>query len=189
MLTAGLARLQSSKLNESLSRIEVRLGGMPSRRSRVGMVLRKTAQHAFRETARISDFLHRQKFKTCKRYNVLGDAHGLTFNCFQARAFLSRQRSCAWMISALSDARASLRFDIWAYVIMPEHCHVLIFPRLPKYDISLILSAIKIPVTRRAKAFLQKNAPDALALMRDEQPNPSYAAKLRKPGFSSVDVT
>ena len=57
----------------------------------------------------------------------------------------------------------ALVFDIWAYVIMPEHCHVLIFPRLPKYDISPILFAIKVPVTRKAKLFLQKNAPASLA--------------------------
>ena len=51
--------------------------------------------------------------------------------------FSLKLRTCEWMISSLNDARVSLRFDIWAYVIMPEHCHVLIhFPRLPEYDIS-----------------------------------------------------
>jgi len=74
------------------------------------------------------------------------------------------------MISALMEARTDLCFDIWAYVIMPEHCHILIFPRLPKYDISRILQRIKIPVTRKAKAFLEKNAPAYLSLMRDQQP-------------------
>jgi len=125
---------------------------------------------------------HRQKFKTCDRYNVPGDAHGLTFNCFHGRAFLSKPRSCEWMLSSLKDARAGLRFDIWAYVIMPEHCHILIFPRLPKYDISAILFTIKLPVTRNATAFLQKNAPGSLALMHDEQPNGKVAHRFWQRG-------
>ena len=130
----------------------------------------------------MSDLSRRQKFKTCQRYNVPGDAHGLTFNCFQGRAFLSKPRTCEWMISSLKAARADLQFDIWAYVIMPEHCHILIFPRLPKYDISPILIAIKLPVTRRAKAFLQRNAPESLVLMRDEQPNGKVAYRFRQRG-------
>ena len=86
------------------------------------------------------------------------------------------------MISALKDARAGLRFDIWAYVIMPEHCHVLIFPRLPKYDISAILFTIKLPVTRNATAFCRRTAPESLALMRDEQPNGKIAYRFWQRG-------
>jgi putative transposase len=125
---------------------------------------------------------HRQKFKTCKRYNDPGDAHGLTFNCFQGRAFLSKPRTCEWMISSLKEARASLRFDVWAYVLMPEHCHLLIFPRPPYYDISAMLFAIKVPVTRKAKDYLQENAPESLVLMRDAQPNGKVAYRFWQRG-------
>jgi len=65
---------------------------------------------------------------------------------------------------------------------MPEHCHVLIFPRRPKYDISAILFTIKVPVTQKAKAFLQKNAPRSLDLMRDEQPNGKVAYRFWQRG-------
>jgi putative transposase len=86
------------------------------------------------------------------------------------------------MISALKDARAALQFDIWAYVIMPEHCHVLIFPRLPKYDVSAILFTVKTPVTAKAIGFLKKNARESLALMRDEQPNGKVAYRFWQRG-------
>jgi REP element-mobilizing transposase RayT len=104
----------------------------------------------------------KQKFKTCRRYNTPGDVHVLTFNCFHGQAFLSKDRTRLWLVDSLDRARKRLEFDIWAYVIMPEHRHILVFPRTPAYSISQILEAIKLPVTRRAASFLQ--CLDAIAL-------------------------
>ena len=39
---------------------------------------------------------------------------------------------------------------IWAYVIMPEHVHLLIHPHGPSYEISKVLSSLKQPVSKRA---------------------------------------
>ena len=50
----------------------------------------------------------KQKFKTCRRYNTPGDAHSLTFNCFHAQAFLSKDRTRLWLIDALCAARKRL---------------------------------------------------------------------------------
>jgi len=124
----------------------------------------------------------RQKYKTCRRYNTPGDAHSLTFNCFHAQAFLSKDRTRLWLIDSLAEARELLEFDIWAYVIMPEHCDILIFPRRPTYSISRILEAIKLPVTRRAKCYLEHTAPGALRTMRDEQPNGKVAYRFWQRG-------
>ncbi len=124
----------------------------------------------------------KQKYKTCRRYDTPGDAHSLTFNCFHARAFLSKDRTRLWLIDALSKAHQRLEFDIWAYVIMPEHCHILIFPRRPTYSISRILEAIKLPVTRRAKKYLQRTVPESLQMMRDEQPNGQVAYRFWQRG-------
>ena len=46
-----------------------------------------------------------------------------------------------------------------AYVIMPEHVHLLIQPQGSDYDIAAILKAIKQPVARRAKRFLEEENP------------------------------
>jgi len=41
------------------------------------------------------------------------------------------------------------------YVIMPEHVHLLIYPRAEGYSISRILSTLKQPVSKRAILFVQ----------------------------------
>jgi putative transposase len=129
-----------------------------------------------------ADLPRRQKYKTCHRYNTPGDAHVLTFNCFHGEAFLSKDRTRLWLIDSLCRARERLSLDIWAYVIMPEHCHLLVFPRTPAYSISRILEAIKLPVTRRAKSFLQQTAPESLHRMRDEQPGGQVAYRFWQRG-------
>jgi len=111
------------------------------------------------------------KRKTCQRYNVPGDAHALTFSCFRRQAFLSRDRTRMWFLSALADARSDLAFDVWAYVVMPEHVHLVIFPRHDDYCISTILSSVKRPVARQAVHFVTQRAPRFLAAMCDAQPS------------------
>ncbi len=113
----------------------------------------------------------RTKHKTCRRFNEPGHAHALTFSCFQGRPFLSKDRTRQWFVNSLDAARRRLAFDVWAYVIMPNHCHVLVWPRSPIYSISEILTSIKLPVARRAVAWVKQNSPDNLQLMRDNQPS------------------
>ncbi len=109
--------------------------------------------------------------KNCKRYNNPGDAHALTFSCFQRRPFLCKDRSRQWLIEAINRAREEHRFHIWAYVIMPEHAHLLIWPVDLKYDVSKILKSIKQSVASRALAFVRREAPEFLRQMEDRQPN------------------
>ncbi len=111
------------------------------------------------------------KRKTCKRQDVPGDAHSLTFSCYRRQAFLSRDRSRRWFVEALSAARQEHKFDLWAYVVMPEHVHLLIFPRDDHYSMSGILLDIKRPVARKAVRYVKAHAPAFLDQMRDQQPN------------------
>src|SRR6516225_4955404 len=63
--------------------------------------------------------------KRCRRYNEPGRAHELTFSCYRRLPLLSRDRTREWLIEAIQAARAQERFDLWAYVVMPEHVHIL----------------------------------------------------------------
>src|SRR5262245_51512984 len=92
--------------------------------------------------------------KRCRRYNEPGNAHFLTFSCYLRQPFLSRDRSCKWFAEAVRRALIKHHYHLWAYVFMPEHVHLLVWPTQMKYDISLFLSAIKQPVTVRAVAFV-----------------------------------
>ena len=64
--------------------------------------------------------------KTCKRFDIDGDAHTLTFSCFHRLPLLSKPRSCQWVIDSLQRGRELGQYDLWAFVIMPEHVHVVL---------------------------------------------------------------
>ncbi len=109
--------------------------------------------------------------KQVRSYNEPGHAHELTFSCFRRLPLLCRDRSRQWFLDALEAARRLRNLAVWAYVIMPEHVHVLVSPRELTYEVRLIRTALKVPVQRRALTYLRRQAPDFLARLRDEQPN------------------
>jgi putative transposase len=109
--------------------------------------------------------------KRVKSYNIPGHAHELTFSCFQRLPLLSKDRSRQWFVEGLDQARRRRNFLLWAYVIMPEHVHVIVWPRDSVYEMRLIRTALKVPVQRKALAFLRRHAPGFLDRLRDEQPN------------------
>ncbi len=111
------------------------------------------------------------KRKTCKRYNIAGHAHALTFTCFRGQPLLSKDRSRTWLIEAIARAQAKHGFDLWAYCIMPEHAHLLLWPTHASYEISDILNSIKQSVAKRALLFLPSAAPAFLPHLEDRQPN------------------
>jgi putative transposase len=80
-----------------------------------------------------------EKHKKCKRFNQRGDAHFLTFTCYKRQPFLIKDRSKQWLLESLLYARHKHNFHLWAYVIMPEHVHLLLWPTTPEYSISKIL--------------------------------------------------
>ena len=43
----------------------------------------------------------RTKYKTCKRYDIAGHAHELTFTCFHGFKLLSKDRTRRWLIEAV----------------------------------------------------------------------------------------
>jgi len=105
-------------------------------------------------------FLKRRRRR--RNYNVPGDAHSLTFSCYRRYPFLSSERICLWLADAIEKARRELAFALWAYVLMPEHVHLLIWPRQREYDISAIRHSIKEPVGRKAIEFLVETNSDWL---------------------------
>jgi putative transposase len=111
------------------------------------------------------------KFKNCKRFNEVGHAHELTFFCFQRQPFLTGDHARLWLVDAVKLARSKHALHLWAYVVMPEHVHLLIWPTRSVYSISSILATIKQSVTRKALNHVRQNAPQFLRRMEDRQPN------------------
>jgi hypothetical protein len=54
----------------------------------------------------------KRKFNTCRRYNVPGDAHSLTFTWYHRRAFRSKDRTCQGIADAIASARMRWEFDL-----------------------------------------------------------------------------
>jgi putative transposase len=111
------------------------------------------------------------KFKLCKRYNNPGHAHELTFSCFRSQPFLLGDHARQWLVDAIQLARTKHSLHIWAYVVMTEHAHLLVWPARAEYSVSSLLATIKTSVTRRALHQVRKTALYFLAGMKDEQPN------------------
>ena len=112
--------------------------------------------------------------KKCRRYNFPGNAHELTFSCFRGRPFLSRDRTRGYLVDAIVAAKHKHAFDLWAYVFMPEHVHLLICPCEEAYSIAAILQAIKQPVSRRAMIYLRKHNPEGLAWLATDEMGVPY---------------
>ena len=57
----------------------------------------------------------------------------------------------------MDEMRRELHVALWAYVIMPEHAHVLIYPQHDDYEMRVILAALKRPVSQKAKKHLEQS--------------------------------
>jgi len=77
--------------------------------------------------------------------------------------FFSRERICEWFRQALEAARTKFGFQVWAYVLMPDHVHLLVHPGEAAGEMSRFLQAVKEPVARQAIAYLKANSPQWLA--------------------------
>ena len=94
----------------------------------------------------------------------------MTFSCYRRQAFLSKDGSRRWLIEAIDRARCKHSFHVWAYVIMPEHAHLLIWPTETIYDISAILNSIKLSVIKLALPHVRRVAPAFLPRMAERRP-------------------
>ena len=92
--------------------------------------------------------------KTRQAWNEPGHAHFLTYSCHRRLPLLSRAQTREWAIAALENTRRAWDVALWAYVIMPEHIHVVIYPRATGYEMRRILVALKRPVADAAREYL-----------------------------------
>jgi putative transposase len=119
--------------------------------------------------------------KQCKRYDIEGDAHCLTFSCYRRLPLFQKERSCRWMLDALKLGRDQGKFHLWAYVIMPEHVHIVLLPQ-PDFKISEILTTLKQSVSKRALIWIQRYSRDFLPQLEDLQPNGKRAHRFWQRG-------
>jgi REP element-mobilizing transposase RayT len=115
-----------------------------------------------------------------RAYNDPGHAHFLTFSCYHRHQFLTDDRVRMWLTDSIGIARTRNDFTLWAYVIMPDHVHVLIHPRWEEYSISKILRDIKEPVSHRVVRQVRETAAWKLKLMKARQGSARFIASGRQ---------
>lgn len=114
------------------------------------------------------------KFKTMKHHEIEGHAHYLTFSCYHRYKLLSKDRTCQWFIDAVAAARINHDFHLWAWVIMPDHAHLLLWPQRKKYQMGPMLRSIKQPVGQKAISYLEQHAPRFLQKLTVINRNRTY---------------
>lgn len=109
---------------------------------------------------------YRDRIVRPKSYYALGHAHEITFSCNRKIPFLSKVRPCQWLAEQLDQVRKELQYDLYAYVFMPDHVHLIVKPKVAEYNISTFLKMLKEPVSRRAIQHLREHSPEWLEEIR-----------------------
>ena len=107
--------------------------------------------------------------KTRRSWNAPGHAHEVTFSCQNRWQILSSPLAKEIVLRELDQARHRLNFALVAYVVMPEHVHLLIKPNEDKYSMARILLGIKSPSSRSIQRFLRKTRPEVVDRLRVER--------------------
>jgi putative transposase len=112
---------------------------------------------------------HRARHYRRRSFDEPGHVHELTFSCYNKYRFLRSERTCGWLARSIDEARGRWDFDLWAYVFMPEHVHLIVRPRGAGSAVASILKGIKQPVGRRAIRYLESEAPRWLPKLTRER--------------------
>jgi len=116
-----------------------------------------------------------------RHHDEPGHAHYLTFSCFHNQPFLKSVRACTWLTETILAAKAKSPFDLWAWVFMPDHVHLLIRP-CEDSAVGEILRAVKEPLSKRVAAWVRYHAPVFLPRMMDTQPSGRHTLRFWQPG-------
>jgi putative transposase len=144
--------------------------------------------------------MNRRKFKTIKHYHEPGDLHELTFSCYRQLKLLTNDAWRRYLVRTIDEAGEQCRLNLVAFVFMPEHVHLLVFPLDDKPAIDDYLAAVKRPVSADVKRDLQKAGSPLLKRLtvrerpgkysfRFWQEGPGYDRNLQAPAvvLSSID--
>lgn len=96
--------------------------------------------------------------KRVKHYHEPGDFHELTFSCYQRLPLLTNDTWRGHLAGSLDDALCEHAFRLVAFVFMPEHVHLLIWPTLRDAGpecVSRFLADVKVGSSQKVKAELE----------------------------------
>jgi putative transposase len=78
------------------------------------------------------------------------------FSCYRRSDYLCDDTACAMFIEELEKSRKIYSFKLRAYVLMPGHVHLFIWPENTSYNSAKILSGTKGIMSKRYSFYLQE---------------------------------
>jgi putative transposase len=92
--------------------------------------------------------------KRIRHYHECGHIHELTFSCYQRQPLLTNDAWQAMLAASIDRAMEGHRYQLAAFVFMPEHVHLVVYPLPEAGTIDSLLKAIKRPFAYRIKQLL-----------------------------------
>jgi putative transposase len=98
--------------------------------------------------------------KRVKHIHEPGHLHELTFSCYRRLPLLTNDLWQVMLAESIDRAIERHHYRLIAFVLMPEHVHLLVLPERDASTISKLLFAIKRPYSYRIKQLLtEKKSP------------------------------
>ncbi len=97
------------------------------------------------------------KKRRIKHFDIAGHAHELTFSCYKQMQLLADDQRRGLLSHSIDRAMESKDYTLLAFVYMPEHVHLLVYPGADAAKIEALLYAIKRPFSFRVKKLLEES--------------------------------
>lgn len=107
--------------------------------------------------------------KRLRRIESPGHIRYLTFSCVHRLPLLRNDAIKALFVERLAIAQKLHRFELYAWVTMPEHVHLLLRPDVPDHPVPALLQSIKQPVAQRVIERWRVLRAPVLARITDER--------------------
>lgn len=104
--------------------------------------------------------------KRVQHHDTAGDAREFTFSCHERRPYLTDIRICRIVLGAIRTACEAQGVRVGAFVLMPEHVHLLVLPAEGEAVVAArFLYAIKRPSSFRIRRLLEESGEPRAAEM------------------------
>jgi len=124
-----------------------------------------------------------RKHKTVRHFHDPGDVHQLTFSCFRRDPLLTNEADCVHLADAIDRALILHGLNLSAFVFMPEHAHLLVWPTNPKKaEISGFLKSLKMSSSSKCKARMKREKDEWLAKLTIEERPGKYCFRFWQEG-------
>jgi putative transposase len=92
--------------------------------------------------------------KRIRHYHEAGHIHELTFSCYYRWPLLTNDVWQRMLAQNIEQAMERHRYGLAAFILMPEHVHLMIYPLADANTFDALLKAIKRPFSYRIKQLL-----------------------------------